>query len=400
MAEHNREVRRIAEVIAAAEPLVESEVHAILGPELLHPLTVQELTRCRTMANERAHLTAGYAYRGYQRLKLSGVVERVADLCARVLQDAPGGALTHRGLWQRSGVRDCASSRCMACHGVRRAHRRLGDAGAGHPVPARPRCRLPHPPASLRDPPSQPPLSACGEPGRGPRGRDGRAEVDALRADRQSPRRWSAEFYGQETRSLVERLLETLPPTPRRATLVAALSARMGLADLDALADDVFSMMTLNYLPQSLHLALTGAYVGFAFYDLVTLPVLRGTAIAEHNEVQVDRISPADPHSLRPQGIELKGRSLNAFGAFFNRGWREHDYLWGRLTAADRLMTMALQAAEPVIRVAEAEVRAARHGVFLAILEEERDRLNADPALVPGLLREVEEAFSDVRAGA
>jgi patatin-related protein len=402
VAEHNREVRRIAEVIAAAEPLVESEVRAILGPELSHPLTAQELTRCRTMANERAHLTAGYAYRGYQRLKLSGVVERVADLCARVLQDAPGGAPGRTGAYGNAQ----ASAIALRLDAWLATASGAGTEGSVTPEPVIRFLRgldVDYRIRRLRFV-----IRRLNRLYRLAENRGGvRAdEMDELKStlyeqiDHLS-RRWSAEFYGEETRSLVERLLETPATDPQAGdALVAALSARMGLADLDALADDVFSMMTLNYLPQSLHLALTGAYVGFAFYDLVTLPVLRGTAIAEHNEIQVDRISPADPHSLRPEGIALKGRSLNAFGAFFNRGWREHDYLWGRLTAADRLMTMALQAAEPVIRVAEAEVRSARRGVFLAILEEERDRLNADPALVPGLLREVEKAFSDLRAGA
>ncbi|SDU20658.1 patatin-like protein [Stappia sp. ES.058] len=402
VADHNREVRRIAEVIAAAEPLVESEVRAILGPELRHPLTAQELTRCRTMANERAHLTAGYAYRGYQRLKLSGVVERVADLCARVAQNRPDGAPGNPSARAGSGASAIAFRLDVWLASA-------SQAGAESSVTPEPVIRfLRGLDVDYRIRRLRFVIRRLNRLYRLAENRGGvRAdEMDELKStlyeqiDHLS-RRWSAAFYGEETRTLVERLLEAPDADPQPAdALVATLSARMGLADLDALADDVFSMMTLNYLPQSLHLALTSAYVGFAFYDLVTFPVLRGTAIAEYNEVQVDRISPADAHSLRPDGVALKGRSLNAFGAFFNRGWREHDYLWGRLTAADRLMTMALQAAEPVVRVAEGRVREARRNVFLAILEEERERLNADPALVPDLLREVEEKLSAASAGA
>uniref|UniRef100_UPI003A994885 hypothetical protein n=1 Tax=Stappia sp. TaxID=1870903 RepID=UPI003A994885 len=71
------------------------------------------------------------------------------------------------------------------------------------------------------------------------------------------------------------------------------------------------------------------------------------------------------------------------------------DYLWGRLAAADRLMRMATRVGETIVPLAPEVLRAARRDVFLAILEEERGELVADPELVPGLVAEVERVLGE-----
>src|SRR4029079_2063250 len=94
---------------------------------------------------------------------------------------------------------------------------------------------------------------------------------------------------------------------------------------LDRDLDEIISLMGLNFLPPMARRAVTMSYVGFAFYDLITFPILQWTDMAEINEVLVDRISPADAHGIGPEKIILKGTALMNFGAFFNRVWREHD---------------------------------------------------------------------------
>ncbi|WP_349357357.1 patatin-like protein [Stappia sp.] len=385
VAEYNREIRRIADVIGGAEPIVEREVRAILRPDDARPMTVQELTRCRAMANERAHVSAGYAARGYQSLKLSGLVERLGQLCAAISQrgSTPASAQAFAARFEAwiAEARDDAGAASGTSEPLLRLLRGLD---VDYRV-RRLRFVIRRLNRLYRASPEQVAVRA--------------ADMDDLKSTlyEQIDRlltRWTPEAYGAEIDQALAALLSS-PPDDTRATgrLIDALSQAMGLAELDRLADDVFSVMVLNYLPEPLRLALVGGYVGFAFYDLVTLPVLRGTVIAEYNEIKVDRISPADANTLRPGGVRLKGASLNAFGAFFNRRWREHDYLWGRLTAADRLMSLSLAAAGEVVRPDRAAVRAARRRVFEAILDEERGRLAADPELVPALAAEVERVL-------
>ncbi|WP_417774026.1 patatin-like protein [Stappia sp.] len=404
VADYNREVAQVAEVIAAAEPVVEQEVRSILRGDGERPMTVKELSRSRAMVNERAHVFAGYAYHGYQRLKLAGIATRTATLLAGLV--VPG---TGRSVEQRRSEAERRIARLLEAWIARQrvdagisAGAMIGEAGSGTPEPI---LRL---------------LRALDVDYRVRRLRfvirrlnllyretDPEAQVDPVEMDELKStlyeqvehltQRWSVDFYGEATRNCALRLLSApIADTDTRVEeLIALLGARMGLADLDKLSDDIFSVMALNYLPPRLRRSLNTAYLGFAFYDLVTLPVLRRSATAEHNEIRVDRISPTDANSLRPGGVTLKGRSLNAFGAFFNRRWREHDYLWGRLTAADRLIAIAVRAASAEVSVSPAQLRVARRNVFRAILEEERGKLDADPTLVPMLLEDVEAMFAD-----
>ena len=72
----------------------------------------------------------------------------------------------------------------------------------------------------------------------------------------------------------------------------------MGLIQIDHDLDEIISLMGLNFLPPMARRAVTMSYVGFAFYDLITFPILQWTDMDEINEVLVDRISPADAHGL------------------------------------------------------------------------------------------------------
>ena len=59
------------------------------------------------------------------------------------------------------------------------------------------------------------------------------------------------------------------------------------------------------------------------------------------------------------------------FLGFFNRAYREHDYLWGRLNAADRLVDMLVRASGDAIE----NPGEMRRRLFRSIVDRERQRL-------------------------
>jgi hypothetical protein len=105
----------------------------------------------------------------------------------------------------------------------------------------------------------------------------------------------------------------------------------------------------------------------FEEYDLISFPILYQTGVGEADPVEVIRISPEDADHLfdqvkrhrragaseraggsadrLPAGQgrpKLAGTLLGNFGAFLAEGWRVNDMLWGRLDAAERLITALL----------------------------------------------------------
>ncbi len=160
------------------------------------------------------------------------------------------------------------------------------------------------------------------------------------------------------------------------AAALAALGAALKLAALDAQAEAAFAgALADKDLDPAHRRALLLAWLGFPFYDIVTLPLLQGEGFDEFDAVKVDRISPDDAKALHVDGkpTALKGAQFNGFGAFFSRAWREHDYLWGRLHAADRLIDIVASTApeppEPWV------LAALKTKAFTAILDAEREHL-------------------------
>jgi hypothetical protein len=233
--------------------------------------------------------------------------------------------------------------------------------------------------------------------------------IDELKATfyeliEQLEERWKAEAYSDEICKAARRAARASHKgVARIAALMSLIQERMDLTSLDCYHDDVFSVMALNYLSPELRRQLITAYIGFAFYDLITFPFLQSTDLSGINEILVDRISPEDALSLSAEPVTLRGMELFSFGAFFNRSWREHDYLWGRLNAADRLVSIirSCVGARHAARIAADDFL---RNLFLAILEEEEERLLADPNLVPDVRQQVVGRFATedghTRAGA
>ncbi|MDE8651926.1 patatin-like protein [Novosphingobium album (ex Liu et al. 2023)] len=162
------------------------------------------------------------------------------------------------------------------------------------------------------------------------------------------------------------------------------------LAEVDARVDAILSE-AMAAMPETLRRRVLLAYLGFPFYDTATLPLLRGEGLTEFDPIKVDRISPDDCHAIRSGGAHetLRGTEFYNFGAFFSRAYRENDYLWGRLHGAERMIDLIASAQDEKQPVPQGELAALRRTAFLAILDEEEERLTADPGLIAGIRGEV-----------
>ena len=87
-------------------------------------------------------------------------------------------------------------------------------------------------------------------------------------------------------------------------------------------------------------------YYWFDLFDAVQYPMMFGTAVGEADIVEIIRIAPEDAASLTSSAAErrqkLKGLAVAHFGAFLDRDWRVNDLLWGRLDAAERVISALL----------------------------------------------------------
>jgi hypothetical protein len=83
-------------------------------------------------------------------------------------------------------------------------------------------------------------------------------------------------------------------------------------------------------------------YLGFPFWDALIYPYCIIGDVGELQQIDVFRLSPNDAVLLEAGGAEakLKGVSLGHFNAFRKLEYRENDYLWGRLDAAERMLML------------------------------------------------------------
>jgi len=136
---------------------------------------------------------------------------------------------------------------------------------------------------------------------------------------------------------------------PKRRNLVKVLdqlATELDLATLDKASDSFIAEFSSQIDAPQLRREMVTAYLGFPFFDVATYPLLQERDPHELEVIKVDRISPEDARSIRTGGATAtpKGIELGHFGAFFSRTYRENDYLWGRLHAADRLVDILLSA--------------------------------------------------------
>lgn len=368
------EKARMRMIVEAVRPEVEQVVEKLFGYTLFFDRpSVARLSSWRRKAHQAAAERAGFAYHGYAQVKFAGIVDTLAKT---IRAAAPGlklvspepiarritAHLSAQGLDHMSALRGGASRAAI-------------DFFIAHDLPFRiRRLRL----LARR-------LTEDREAGEG-------VTAAALETARNAVYGALSLYFDPE---MSPRLGEDFPELAARVfedpeAVLAGIAERRQLAQTDLLVDAKLAIAMAD-MPSPLKRRMLHAYLGFPFYDTVTLPLLRGEGLTEFDPVKVDRISPDDARSIRTGGARatLRGAEFYNFGAFFSRAYRENDYLWGRLHGAERMIDLIASALPDTQALAEEELQAFKHEAFLAILDEEEGRLNADPALVPRIRAEV-----------
>ncbi|MDP6708318.1 MAG: patatin-like protein [Alphaproteobacteria bacterium] len=394
----NLRVRRVNAVIEATRPLVRDLVQELAPDADVDPLDAERIGRWRETANADAAREAGFAYHGYVRLKLFQVLTALAETLAELAGLGPGSA---------------------EAEAVGRACRRWAEGSGALPE------------------------AAGVEAARGEAATTG--WIDFLRRFDLDFRRRRLRFVIQNLNMLYGRLGEPafaalsadrldgvkrrlyqrldamrqaddasgLPPelaarvrdhfgTAEAATIDAvdgadldavadALARALDLTAADAAADRLMAEIGAEEWPQAAKRELHTAYIGFAFWDVLTFSITNWRDLGEFDEIRVDRISPEDAQTIRQGAADatLKGIEFGHFGAFFSRGHRENDYLWGRLHAAERLIDLVYDAARLEGAAASLDRPALKRKAFEAILEAEAPHLTRIEALIASLRQEV-----------
>jgi len=180
----------------------------------------------------------------------------------------------------------------------------------------------------------------------------------------------------------------------RRESFDAAmleLAKLLDLAQIDDTSDRLMAEISAVALPDAARRELLTAYIGFTFWDVLTFPLANWRDLGEFDEIRVDRISPEDCATIRAGGARavLKGIEFGHFGAFFSRGHRENDYLWGRLHGAERLIDLVYDAARIEGAHEAVDVRALKKRAFAVILDAEKAHLGKSAELIRELEDEV-----------
>ena len=371
IAERSRQIERMRTIIAGIRPEVEKQVEELFGYTLfLDSPTQARLTAWRQRAQAAAAKSAGYGYAAYGHLKITGVVETIADLLHhaggepgpqrwRGIRAHIATAVTARGFDDmKPSFAGGASATTIAflrtfdlgfrLRRLRLLARRITDLEGDQPeaelAPIRDAIYL-----SLAD------------------------YLECKRTDRYAALRKDVRLLRGDAGPLLDKLGAALD----LKTLDERTEERLATA-FAGLAREVKRPILLSYL-------------GFPYFDVATLPLLQGDGLDEYDAIKVDRIAPDDAISIRSGGAAatLKGIQFNSFGAFFSRAYRENDYLWGRLHGAERMIDIVLSALDPTMRLKPGRTAEIKRAAFLAILEEEQGKLTMIPGLFETLRREI-----------
>ena len=368
------EMATLRTVVRAIRPEVEETVERLFGRTLfLDRPTPKRLANWRAKAQAAASVQAGYAYHGYAHVKLAGIVNNLARLIHEASPDMQFAShepvarrirshLAMVGLDHLAETRSGATSEAVLffrAHDLEFRERRL---------------RL----LARRVTQDWEPDGDISEQDRDS-AREAVYEALALYQACDKPEALGDDFPA---------LAQTVFTDP--APVLDHIAQRRALAEIDGKVDALMAK-AMAAMPADLRRPMLLAYLGFPFYDAVTLPLLRGEGTSEFDPVKVDRISPDDCMSIREGGAQatLRGVEFYNFGAFFSRAYRENDYLWGRLHGAERMIDLVASALPADQTIAPDLLSGLKRDAFLAILDEEESRLRADPRLAPTIREEI-----------
>lgn len=414
---YNKEVKRLQTIIENARVHIRDISQKIAGDALDQPLTGAQLGVFREQANNIARAQTGFAYEGYLRLKLGAVLEDVAYLVAEIcgyMRESKEAARIYAlaqhwaaytgampadddllkpfdptagapATWVRFLLRFDIRYRQRRVRFVIRAinqfYMRLHEPIFRDLKPE----RLDRLKAGLYDALGfLQPISARGIAGHEGKGTLSRTTVDKIKT--------------------MIRSLDTADerdPTSVRAHAPAidealtALADDMALESYNSRTDDLLIALIDakdgGALPAQVRRELLEHYIGFAVWDVLTFSTTNWRDLNEFDEIRVDRLSPNDAQTLRQGDADatLKGVQFYHFGAFFSLAYRQNDYLWGRLHAAERLMDIVIDAARIEGAALDVDIKALKKMAFGLILDEEAKHLDQCGALIADLRAEL-----------
>ena len=377
IADASRQLTALKTIVDALRPDVEAKVEKLFGRTLfLDSPTMRRLGNWRAKAQQAAATQAGYVFQAYGQVKFAQIVD---ELAAAIEHAAPeltvGGAdpvavrlnqwLALHGLDHITAMRGGASAPTIAF---------FRDHDLGFRIR---RLRL----LARRLAEDWDDLDADA-----PEAREAvRAVVYqalALYFDREANGALGGDF------GAIARDFDHDP-----GTVLSAIARRRQLPATGLVVDGLL-VQALAKMPRELKRRVLLTYLGFPFYDTVTLPLLRGEGSTEFEPAKVDRISPEDCNTIRPGGAHsvLRGTEFYNFGAFFSRAYRENDYLWGRLHGVERMIDLIASTMPRGMELDPADLARSKVEAFHAVLDEEEYRLKADPKLISGLRAELSGA--------
>lgn len=209
--------------------------------------------------------------------------------------------------------------------------------------------------------------------------------------------RWKPDAYIDSTRSEIADLATALGAdgdTDIQEPLKALLKRLAGLMEMED-RDFDYDLAMSDHIgaieDRRIRQELFRAYIGFPFFDVLTLPLLQSMDVSGLEPIRVDRISPEDCSTIRQGGAEeiLKGIGFSRFAAFFSRTDRENDYLWGRLNSAERLVDFIIDSARHSDVSPDIDITGFKKRLFLSIIEAERPHLKVSADLLDQLEKEI-----------
>jgi patatin-related protein len=99
-----------------------------------------------------------------------------------------------------------------------------------------------------------------------------------------------------------------------------------------------FDRITASW-PERHRKTLLSRYLGFPLWDALIFPTIALSELPQFTPIGVSQFSPYTAQAVPvPADQKLKGVTLHHFGGFLDAGWREHDYLWGRVDGAELVL--------------------------------------------------------------
>jgi patatin-related protein len=374
IARQSRQLAGLKGIVDSLRPEVEEVVEKLFGRTLFFDRpTVRRLTGWRTKAQQAAAERAGFAFQAYGQVKFAGIL---GSLAGTILGAAPelmmpnddpiadrlAAHLSAHGLEHIAAMRGGASPAAIAF---------FRDHDLGFRIR---RLRL----LARRLSEDWDDVDAAA-----PDARE-QARATVYRALSLYFEREASGALGSDFGAVARQVMQD------PALVLETVAQRRQLPATDLVVDAML-VECLGKLPRELRRRILLSYLGFPFYDTVTLPLLHGEGSTEFEPAKVDRISPDDCNSIRGGGANqvLRGTEFYNFGAFFSRTYRENDYLWGRLHGAERMIDLVASALPAGMVLEATELAALKQEAFLAVLDEEAVRLRSDPGLIAGIRAEV-----------